>query len=224
MKRSFLFVVLLLGSLSGLVGCSPKSVDPNAQNSQAEAVDLEASVLKLLYSRIPTTLNPHLANGFQDFEASRIVYEPLATYEADGQMVPVLAELVPTPENGGIAEDGRSVTWKLKPDVRWSDGKPFTAEDVAFTYEFVSNRQVAAVTEKYYEAIQKVEVSDPLTVKITFKEPNPSWALPFTGQNGMILPKHVFSEFPGASARQAPANLQPIGTGPYRFITFDDGI
>lgn len=223
-KRSFLLIALLLGALSGLPSCS--LLDPSTDNQQtAEATaGPKANILRLLYSRIPTTLNPHLANGFQDFEAARIVYEPLATYEADGRMVPVLAELIPTPENGGLAEDGLSVTWKLKPDVRWSDGKPFTAEDVAFTYEFVSNRQVAAVTEKYYEAIKKVEVIDPLTVKITFKEANPSWALPFTGQNGMILPKHIFSQYPGANARRAPANLQPIGTGPYRFIAVRDGI
>ena len=229
MKRSFLFCALLLGALLGLPGCSSKSANPDADTAQAEAIETDASksdasVVRLLYSRTPTTLNPHLANGFQDFEAARIVYEPLATYQADGQMVPVLAELIPTAENGGLAADGKSVTWKLKPDVRWSDGKPFTAEDVAFTYKFVSDPQVAAVTEKYYEAIEKVEVVDPLTVKITFKQPNPSWALPFTGQNGMILPKHVFEPVQGQNVRSAPANLQPIGTGPYRFIAIADNV
>ena len=185
--------------------------------------DRNESVLRLLYSRIPTTLNPHLANGFQDFEAARIVYEPLATYEADGRMVPVLAALIPTPENGGVSADGRTVTWKLKPNVRWSDGQPFTADDVAFTYSFVSDPSVAAVTEQYYEDIQKVEAVDPLTVKITFKQPNPSWALPFTGKNGMIIPKHIFAQFKGINARSAPANLQPVGTGPYRFIAVAEG-
>ena len=194
------------------------SVD-SAQISEAD----DESTLRLLYSRIPTTLNPHLANGFQDFEAARIVYEPLATYETNGDLVPVLAELIPTPENGGLSKDGKTVTWRLKPDVRWSDGQPFTAEDVVFTYQFVNDPQVAAVTEKYYEAIENVEAVDPLTVKITFKSPNPSWALPFTGQNGMILPKHIFSQVEGGDVRRAPANLAPIGTGPYRFITVADG-
>lgn len=197
-----------------------KSDTVEAQISEAD----KASTLRLLYSRIPTTLNPHLANGFQDFEAARIVYEPLATYEPNGDMVPVLAALIPTLENGGLSKDGRTVTWKLKPDVRWSDGQPFTADDVVFTYQFVKDPQVAAVTETYYEAIAKVEAVDPLTVKITFKMPNPSWALPFTGQNGMILPKHVFSQVQGGNVRVAPANLAPIGTGPYRFLTVADGI
>ncbi|MBE9062010.1 peptide ABC transporter substrate-binding protein [cf. Phormidesmis sp. LEGE 11477] len=209
---------LLLTSLVALSSCSR----PLVADSEPEA-SRRNSVLRLLYSRTPTTLNPHLASGFQDFEAARIVYEPLATYAADGSMVPVLAQVIPTPENGGIAADGRSITWRLKPDVRWSDGQPFTAEDVVFTYSFVSDPQVAAVTEKYYKAIEKVEAIDPLTVKITFKEPNPSWALPFTGQNGMILPKHIFEKVQGINARQAPENLQPVGTGPYRFITVTEG-
>ncbi len=229
MKKSFLLSALLLGVLWGLPSCSSRSTNPDVGTTQEETIETDtaksaASVLRLLYSRTPTTLNPHLANGFQDFEAARIVYEPLATYRTDGQMVPVLADVIPTAENGGLAADGKSVTWKLKPDIRWSDGKPFTAEDVAFTYKFVSDPQVAAVTEKYYEAIEKVEVVDPLTVKVTFKQPNPSWALPFTGQNGMVLPKHIFEPVQGQNVRSAPANLQPVGTGAYRFIVIADNI
>ncbi|MEO1621197.1 MAG: peptide ABC transporter substrate-binding protein, partial [Cyanobacteria bacterium J06632_3] len=211
----------LCGGLLLMPGCTPATIGGATVEDEAaeQTASSNRSALRLLYSRTPTTLNPHLANGFQDFEAARIVYEPLATFQADGRMVPVLAELVPTPENGGVSADGRSVTWKLKPNVKWSDGRPFTAEDVVFTYKFVSDPKVAAVTEKYYEGIEKVEAVDPLTVKITFDGPNPSWALPFTGQNGMILPKHVFEQVQGINVRRAPANLQPVGTGPYRFIT-----
>lgn len=223
-SRSLLtFIAFFLLGLS-LWGCRPTpEAAPKPADDSSEVRDRNESVLRLLYSRIPTTLNPHLANGFQDFEAARIVYEPLATYEADGRMVPVLAALIPTPENGGVSADGRTVTWKLKPNVRWSDGQPFTADDVAFTYSFVSDPSVAAVTEQYYEDIEKVEAVDPLTVKITFKQPNPSWALPFTGKNGMIIPKHIFAQFKGINARSAPANLQPVGTGPYRFIAVAEG-
>lgn len=225
--RRLLSASLMGVSLAGLLwlgGCIQQTDDTNSSVEQQVDEEREDSTLRLLYSRVPTTLNPHVANGFQDFEAARIVYEPLATYEANGDMVPVLAELIPTLENGGLSKDGRTVTWRLKPDVRWSDGQPFTAEDVVFTYRFVKDPQVAAVTEKYYEGIKQVEAVDPLTVKITFNEPNPSWALPFTGQNGMILPQHLFSQVQGINVRSAPANLNPIGTGPYRFITVADGI
>lgn len=222
-SRPGLSSVLLLGMLLGVPACTPEPAIIQEVNREEPAAERNEAVLKLLYSRVPTTLNPHLANGFQDFEAARIVYEPLATYQPDGTLIPVLAAAIPTVENGGLAADGRSVTWKLKPDVRWSDGQPFTAEDVVFTYEFVSDPEVAAVTDKYYEAIAKVEAVDPLTVKITFKQPNPSWELPFTGQNGMIIPKHVFAKAKGVNVRRDPANLQPIGTGPYRFIAVTEG-
>jgi peptide/nickel transport system substrate-binding protein len=227
MRKSLIF--LLSGALLvGLSGCSQQISEPITENdspvtAEPPPVDRDWEVLRLLYSRIPTTLNPHLANGFQDFEAARIVYEPLASYNADGALVPILAAEIPTRENQGVSEDGLTVTWKLRDGVTWSDGKPLTAADVVFTYEFASNPQVAAATADYYQGIQTVEAVDERTVKITFKAPTPSWQFPFTGQNGMILPKHIFADYNGLNARQAPANLQPVGTGAYRFITEAEG-
>ncbi|MBE9080071.1 peptide ABC transporter substrate-binding protein [Romeria aff. gracilis LEGE 07310] len=224
MTRSFAYWLLGASLFLGLSGCSvPTANLPTGSDAGEPQAELDPTVLRLLYSRTPTTLNPHLANGFQDFEASRIVYEPLATYDPDGELVPVLAAEIPTAENGGLAQDRRSVTWRLRSDVRWSDGEPFTAADVVFTYEFIRNPEVAAVTAEYYDAIAKVEALDQQRIKITFKQPNPSWALPFTGQNGLIIPEHRFADYKGLNAREAPTNLQPVGTGPYRFITVADG-
>src|SRR4051812_47341560 len=83
--------------------------------------------LKLLFWQAPTLLNPHFAVGTKDQEASRIFYEPLAAWDPDGNLAPVLAAEIPDIENGGVAPDGMSVTWKLKKDVQWHDGRPFTA-------------------------------------------------------------------------------------------------
>src|SRR5262249_17654373 len=69
--------------------------------------------LKLLLWQGPTLLNPHFAIGTKDQEASRIFYEPLAGWDADGNLVPMLAAEIPDLENGGLARDGMSVTWKL---------------------------------------------------------------------------------------------------------------
>ena len=68
----------------------------------------------------------------------------------------------------------------------------------------------------------KVEKVDPLTVRVRFK-PTPFWASPFVGQFGMIIPKHLFEPYKGADSREAPANLKPVGTGPYRFVEFKPG-
>src|SRR5215218_9658456 len=86
-------------------------------------------LLKVLWWQGPTLLNPHFAIGTKDQDASRIFYEPLAGWDPDGDLFPVLAAEIPSRENGGIAADGKSVTWKLKRDAKWHDGKPFTADD-----------------------------------------------------------------------------------------------
>lgn len=215
-------------TLTSTAGCSnhkssADSPQEPVENTTASATERDLSTLHLLYGRSVVTLNPHLATGYQDFEAARIIYEPLASYSADGVMKLFLAAEIPTLENGGLSEDGTSVTWTLRDDVNWSDGEPFTADDVVFTYEFISNPAVAAATAQYYENVDAVEAVDEHTVRITFKEPTPGWSVPFTGQTGGILPRHIFEEFNGLNAREAVANLQPVGTGPYVAIGFEPG-
>lgn len=174
--------------------------------------------LKLLYWQAPSTLNPHLTSASQDWGASRITYEPLASFDKDGNLVPFLAAEIPSLDNGDLAEDGKSVTWKLKQGVQWSDGEPFTADDVLFTYQFISNPEVDAASAGVYEPVASVEVIDDYTVKVNFTDVNPAWSLPFVGVTGMILPRHIFEDYNGSNAAQAPANILPVGTGPYRVL------
>jgi peptide/nickel transport system substrate-binding protein len=178
--------------------------------------------LKMLYWQAATLLNPHFAVGTKDQEGSRIFYEPLAGWDADGNLTPVLAAEVPEVENGGVAPDGMSVTWKLKKDVEWHDGRPFTADDVIFNWEYAADPATSAVTIGSYKDI-KVEKVDALTVRVLFARPTPFWADAFVGQRGMLLPKHLFEPYKGAASRDAPGNLKPVGTGPYRFADFKPG-
>ena len=102
-----------------------------------------------------------------------MTYEPLASYDSDGNLVPFLAAEIPTLENGGVAPDGKSVTWKLKQDVNWSDGEPFTAEDVRFTYDFIKNPETGATTRATYSGVKDVKVIDDYTVRVDFKRGRP---------------------------------------------------
>lgn len=231
MIRSGFRTVLLVAAagiaLAATVTCSQSTDLTTAPPAAIEADDpaqaRDPDTLRLLYSRSAVTLNPHLATGYQDFEAARIVYEPLASYTEAGELVPFLADEIPSLENGGVAADGTSVTWTLRPDVTWSDGEPFTAADVVFTFEFIRNPVVAAATAQYYAGVKSVEAIDGYTVKITFAAPTPDWSEPFTGQTGLVLPRHIFAEFNGPTAREALANLQPVGTGPYQVVGFEAG-
>src|SRR6516164_4843482 len=178
--------------------------------------------LKVLWWQAPTLLNPHFAVGTKDQEAARIFYEPLAGWDAEGNLVPMLAAEIPDTENDGLSRDGLTVTWKLKPNVRWHDGKPFTADDVVFNWEYSADPATAAVTNGTYKDIT-VEKVDPLTVRVHFKKPTPYWADAFVGTRGMIIPKHLFEAYKGDKSRDAPNNLKPVGTGAYRFVSFTPG-
>jgi peptide/nickel transport system substrate-binding protein len=178
--------------------------------------------LKVLWWQAPTLLNPHFATGTKDQDASRIFYEPLAGWDSDGNLALVLAAEAPTVENGGLAEDGTSVTWKLKQGVKWHDGQPFTADDCIFTWEYAGDPATAATTIGSYQNI-KVSKIDDYTIKIEFPKPTPFWADAFVGAFGMVLPKHLFEPYKGAKSREAPTNLAPVGTGPYLFVDFKPG-
>ncbi|MEZ5849356.1 MAG: peptide ABC transporter substrate-binding protein [Hyphomicrobiaceae bacterium] len=178
--------------------------------------------LKVLWWQAPTLLNPHFAVGTKDQEASRIFYEPLAGWDEDGNLVPALAAEVPSLENGGLAKDGLSVTWKLKKGVTWHDGKPFTADDCVFNWEYATDPATAAVSIGTYKNV-KVEKIDSHTVKVIFSKPTPFWADAFVGTRGSLIPKHLFEPYKGAKSREAPANLKPVGTGPYMFVDFKPG-
>src|SRR5215813_9115252 len=178
--------------------------------------------LKVLWWQGPTLLNPHFATGTKDQDGSRVFYEPLAGWDADGNLRPILAEAVPGREDGTLAADGKSVTWKLKKGVKWHDGQPFTADDVVFNWEYARHPATAAVTSGVYTDIT-VEKVDSHTVTVKFKEPTPFWADAFVGATGMLIPKHLFADYIGEKSRDAPTNLKPVGTGPYKFKDFKPG-
>ncbi|MBI3732314.1 MAG: peptide ABC transporter substrate-binding protein [Chloroflexi bacterium] len=187
---------------------------PPATPTKAAPVAGACGSLKILYWQAATILNPHLAQGTKDFDASRLVLEPLAAMNPDGVPVPVLAAEVPTIANGGAAKDFTTITWKLKQGVKWSDGTDFTADDVIFTYNYASDEKTAVTTADSFSNIKTIEAPDKFTVKITWKDPNPNFYEAFVTGLGTILQKKQFEAFSGAKAKDGP-NLKPVGTGPF---------
>jgi peptide/nickel transport system substrate-binding protein len=129
-----LTLTLILTGCGGAPVTPPETVAPTQAATEAptEAVPTrgQGGTLTLLYFQAPTMVNPHLSSGTKDLSASRITYEPLASFNKDAELIPFLAAEVPSLQNGQVAADGTSVTWKLKQDVKWADGEPFTADDV----------------------------------------------------------------------------------------------
>ncbi len=179
-------------------------------------------LLKVMWWQGPTLLNPHFAVGTKDQDASRLFYEPLAAWDRDGNLRPKLAAEIPSLQNGGLAADGMSVTWRLKQNVRWHDGTPFTADDCVFNWEYARDPATASVTLGSYQDLV-VEQIDRYTIVAKFKQPTPFWADAFVGSRGMVIPRHLFADYVGARSRDAPTNLKPVGTGPYKFKDFKPG-
>jgi peptide/nickel transport system substrate-binding protein len=178
--------------------------------------------LKLLWWQGPTLLNPHFAVGTKDQDGSRLFYEPLAAWDPVANLVPILAAEVPSVEAGTVDKDLTWVVWKLKPGVKWHDGKPFTADDCVFSWQYASDPATAATTIGAYKDI-KVSKVDDLTIKVEFQKPTPFWADAFVSVRGLIIPKHLFENYKGANSREAPTNLSPVGTGPYLYVDFKPG-
>lgn len=206
--------IQLLGS-AGVATAQPRSANFNPTKRGG------GGDLRILMWDAPTLLHPHFGRGLRDFTVSRLFYEPLAAPTAEGTFAPVLAEEIPTVKNGGLSRDGQWVIWRLKRNVVWHDGAPFTADDVIFNWAFATDPATAATSRSGFEEVARIDKLDAHTVKVVFRKPEPFWAVVFTG--GGLLPRHIFAAVKGAGAREAIGMVKAVGTGPYKLVEFKPG-
>ncbi|MDW4496931.1 peptide ABC transporter substrate-binding protein [Sulfitobacter sp. D35] len=177
--------------------------------------------VNIIYWQAPSILNPYLSGGTKDIESASLIIEPLGRYDQNGALVPYLAEEIPTVENGGVSEDLTSVTWKLKPDLLWSDGSPVTSADVKFTAEYCMHPEGGCAQRAKFDGVESVEAVDDLTVTVTFSQPQPNPYGPFMGGQSPIIQAAQFADCLGAKAPECTdANFSPIGTGPFVVTDF----
>ncbi len=182
----------------------------------AQAGRGDSGHLNILYWQAASILNPYLSGGNKDIDASALVLEPLARYDENGNMVPWLAESIPTVENGGVSEDLTSITWKLKEGLIWSDGTPVTSADVVFTANYCMDESGGCQQLAGFADISNVEALDERTIKITFDKPKPFPYSAFVGSTMPILQQAQFKDCVGANAPNCTEqNFGPIGTGPF---------
>jgi peptide/nickel transport system substrate-binding protein len=176
--------------------------------------------VNVIYWQAPSILNPYLTGGTKDTESASLVLEPLLRFNEKGEMVPFLAAEVPTVANGGFSADFKTITYKLKKGVKWSDGTAFTAQDVVFTYEYCTGIKGCAKSNTF-ATVDKMVAVDPLTVRINFKTPKP---YPYDVLNGFTTPILQKAQFKDCLGDKAPSctqqNFNPIGTGPFMVKEF----
>lgn len=204
-----------LDQASATPGATPGADAPPSAGSEGKTRGQDGELKVLLWQAV-TQLSPHLSSGTKDFIAADVVVEPLMRYLPDGTIIPNLVTEIPTMDNGGLSKDLKTVTFKLIPDVTWSDGEPFTADDVVFTWQYITDPKSNTVDIDVWNVASNVEAVDPTTVKVTFAQPNLTWYVPFTnGTVGSIYPKHYIE-----ANTPDIMNTKPIGTGPFVVDSF----
>jgi peptide/nickel transport system substrate-binding protein len=167
-------------------------------------------VLTIGYDAEPDSLNAYTTRLFASTESG--IHEGLIVTNDKVEYVPNQVETVPTLDNGGVQLDPLRVTYKLRPDLKWSDGQPLTSEDVKFTWQAIVNpnfKRGGFNFSEGYDLIEKVDTPDPRTAILTFKAN-------YAAYNGMLralLPKHVLD---GKDINTDPFNRVPISNGPMR--------
>ncbi len=177
--------------------------------------------VKIIYWQAPSILNPYLSGGTKDIESASMIIEPLARYNESGELVPWLVDEVPTVGNGGVSADLTSITWKLSPGVKWSDGSALTSADVKFTYDYCTHPEGGCAQLAKFGGVSSVETPDDMTVVVNFEGPTPNPYGPFVGGESPIIQAAQFADCMGAKAPECTAaNFGPIGTGAFKVDEF----
>ena len=166
----------------------------------------------------PDNLNPYTAVQTASRLVRSIALEGLLAADAEGNYIPELAAEVPTVENGGISEDGLTITYQLKEGVTWSDGHPLTSSDVRFTWEWIMDEANAATSTAGYDQIESIDTPDETTAVVNFSTLYAP-ALSLFSINNAVLPEHALA----GDGNGVDFARTPEGTGPFVISEWNSG-
>jgi peptide/nickel transport system substrate-binding protein len=170
-----------------------------------------------------TTLNPFLATSGNVVDLAGLTMAYFVRYDAERRPVPELITEIPTARNGGISADGRSITYHLKRGVRWSDGAPFDAGDVAFTLRVVADPNNRLTARDAWAHVVKFDEPDKFTIVLHLDRPYAPFVERFFSSYtlGCVLPAHLLGK--STNINEVPYNALPVGIGPFRYTAFRRG-
>jgi peptide/nickel transport system substrate-binding protein len=232
--KSVLFLMVALMLVLAACG-SPAPEAPAAEAPAAEAPAAEAPAAEapaptfsgtatITFVQEPDNLNPMYTSMSFSGYLRPFYLKPSWDFDENGNPVPVLVKEIPSLENGGLSADGKTITFKLRDDVKWSDGEPLTADDYAFTFEMIMSEKNTPIGRYPYDTfVDSVVAQDATTVVINLKEPFAAWQ---TSLFYWILPKHILQPVFDADGTidQAEWNRNPtVGLGPFVLSEWETG-
>jgi peptide/nickel transport system substrate-binding protein len=188
----------------------------------------ERKVATIIWTQEFDTLNPLYTNMWFVSAVFPIYTCQSWWFDENNDPIPNLVTEIPSKENGGISEDGRTITLKLRDDIQWSDGTPITSADFKFTYDMLMNDANAVSTRSPYDLIETFDTPDESTVAVTFTEPYSPWlAQLFAGISGVsIIPAHVLQpafDADGTIDTAEWSKAPTVGCGPFVFEEWESG-
>lgn len=227
-RFAFTFLTVMVVLSFALTACGPKStlVEPAEEQNQAGPVQPTETARKVA-TLIYTQEFDNLAPLYTDMWFARTTWQMFLhwawEFDENNEPFPRLVTEIPGPENGGLSDDGRVITMKLREDIKWSDGTPVTADDFVFTWEMAVSPNNTVTSAYPYDQIESVTAPDPQTVVVTFAEPFAPWLA--TLWHG-ILPAHILRpiyEAEGTIDNAEWLKNPQVGCGPYLLDTWESG-
>ena len=220
LRRRLRLVALAVAALAvaglvwGLVGAmGADSPSPAASASPSELT------LKVGTTSDLDNPNPFVGYSGTSYEVYHLNYDFLLGFGTRLEPRPELATEVPTVANGGISDDGKTWTFKIRSGVKWQDGVPFSAADVAFTFNYIIKNDLSAYTQ-WTNHIKSVEAPDATTAVFHLTQPKANMLHMWVP----IVPEHIWSKVPGDKAGTTFYNKTPvIGTGPFQLVEAKKG-
>ena len=199
--------VLIAGLAVGLTAAFASSGSPSPAAGK--------TILRIGWTNDPDNLNPFIGYESSSTEIFHLNYDLLLGFDAKTlRPVPELAREVPTVQNGGITNGGKTYTFHLRPGLKWQDGVALTANDVAFTFNYIMKNQLSMYTG-YTAFFKSVKALDKLTVEIDTTKPKATMGDLWVP----IVPQHIWSKISPDAAANSFENPAPIvGSGPFQVV------
>jgi peptide/nickel transport system substrate-binding protein len=223
-----LLALALLGGCTKVGTGSPDASTSGAATS-ADSANRHAytvpHVLRYSSAEDPQGLNTLTAGQAIVMYMATMTGAWLVKTDARGEpSVPELITEIPTPANGGVSKDGKTITYHLRKGVKWSDGAPFDADDVVFSTNEINNPANNVPSRDGWELIKKIDEPDKYTVVYHLSKPYSSYLVTFFstgGANPFILPKHLLKDY--KELNDVPYNSAPVGIGPFKYEEWKRG-